>query len=806
MRALLQDLKYASRLMWKSPGFTFITILSLALGIGANTAIFSVVNAVLLRPLAYANSDRLAVILHYGSGPVSPANFLDWQRQSHSFEKMGAAEYWTPNITRNDGTEKIYALHVTSEILPLLGVQPILGRVLLPNGTNDHEVVISYGLWQSAFSGTPDVLQDSLVLDGEKYQVVGVMPRSFRFAPFWATKAELWAPLDLRGKTADRGANSLRVFGRLRPGVSMEQAQAEITTIAANLEKQFAGTNYEVKVVSLKEKVVGNVRPALLVLLAGIGFVLLIACANVAHILLARSSARHKEVALRTALGAARSRVIRQFFTESLLLAILGGAAGLLLAFLGIRALIALSPRDIPRLDTVTLDPTVLLFAVAISVAAGVIFGLVPALRASESNPSDVLKEGGRSGSESVGRNRLRSILIASEFTFALMLLVGAGLMIRSFIALEAFDPGLNPHHLLSMTVAISGTQENAPEKKALFFQQIVEEIRHLPGVSSASAINHLPLAGDLWGRNYYVEGRPVPPPDDMRSAVYRVAMPGYFRTMEIPILRGREITDGDNQGAPHVAVVNQRFAQLLWPGEDPIGKRFTLGHPPARPDWITVVGVARDVVQDQWGGRPYEEIYLPYLQTESYLGDAADRYAYLTLVVRTQGDPAAIAPSVQQVIRSIDKNVAISDLQTMDQVVADATAGTHFYSLLLGSFATVALLLAAVGIYGVMSYSVERRTQEIGIRIALGAQARDVVRMVVSQGVSLAIVGVVTGVAAALVATRLMAKLLYGVLPNDPLTFIAVSLLLTAVAILACYIPARRASRLDPVAAMRND
>ncbi len=809
MTTLLQDLKYAFRLMMKTPGFTFVAVLSIALGIGANSAIFSVVNAVLLRPLAYGDSDRLAVILHSGRNPVSPANFLDWQKSSKSFEQMGAAEYWTPNISRAEGTEKIYALHVTSEILPLLRVQPVLGRVFTASEQtdgNDHEVVISYSLWQSDFGGSRSALNESVTLNGEKYRIIGVMPRGFQFAPFWATKAQLWAPLVLTGKATDRGANSLRIFGRLRSGTTLEQAQAEITTITANLEREFPGTNAEVKVVSLKEKVVGNVRPALLVLLAAVGAVLLIACANVAHMLLARSSARQKEVALRTALGAGRVRVLRQFLTESLLLAIFGGVVGLLLAQVGVRLLIALSPGNIPRLDTVTLDTNVLLFVVALTFIAGLVFGIAPALRASELNPSEALKEGGRSGSESIGRNRLRSLLIASEFTFALVLLVAAGLMIRSFIALQSIDPGFQPHHVLSLIVSAAGSEENASGKRVLFFQQVIERTRQLPGVESASAINHLPLGGDLWGRSYYVEGRPVPAPNDMRSAIYRVVMPGYFRTMDIPIVRGRDVAESDTAQAPRVVVVSQRFAERQWPGEDPIGKRFTLGRPPDPPQWMSVIGVVKNAVQEEWAGRPQEEIYLPYLQTTEYLGDASNRYSYLTLVVRTQADPASAAPAVQQLIRSMDKNVAISDLQTMDQLVADAKAEPQFYMVLLGTFSAVALILSAIGIYGVMSYSVTRRTQEIGIRIALGAQARDVIAMIVGQGAALALGGVGIGLISAFAVARLMSRLLYGVVPGDPLTFISVAVLLTSVALIACYIPARRAAQVDPMFALRRD
>ncbi len=809
LETIWQDLRYAGRGFQRNPVFTAVAIITLALGIGANTAIFSVVNAVLLRPLPYKDADRLVVILHYGDGPVAPANFIDWRRQNHVFQRMGAAEYWTPNLTGVDRPERLRALHVTADVLPLLGVQPLLGRVFLPEEDQrgrEHEIILSFRVWRRRFGGDAKIIGQSITLDGKKYTVIGVMPRSFKFAPFWATKAELWAPLSLTDRAADRDGNSLRVFARLKPGVTLEQARAEMATITGRLEKQYPGTNHDYTVLPLKEKVVGDIRPALLVLLGAVGFVLLIACANVAHMLLARAAARQKEVAVRTALGAGRSRIIRQFLTESLLLTILGAGAGLLLAAWGIRFLVALSPAGIPRVETISLDSHVLLFMLVVSVFAGLAFGLVPALQASAVNLNDSLKEGGRGATEGIHRNRLRSLLVASEFALALILLVGAGLMIRSFFALEAIDPGFNPHNVLSMVVNITGSKAGQPSRRAVFYQQLLEQVRGLPGVRSVSAINHLPLAGDLWTKPMLIEGKPVPRPGEAPEAVYRVVLPGYFSTMNIPMLRGRDVTESDNLGSPPVVVVNEALAHQFWPGENPIGKRLTLGDTLENPRWLTVAGVVKNAKQEDWAAPPYIEMYLPYLQSHDYLEDPHSHFAYLTLVVRTKGDPASLAPAIESKVWALDKNVTVSEVQTMDQVVTDSTAQPRFYLVLLGAFAAVALTLAAVGIYGVMSYSISRRTHEIGIRMALGAKESDVLKLVTGQGMILALIGAAAGLVGALLLTRLMSSLLYGVKPTDPLTFIVVSIVLIVVALLASYIPARRATKVDPMVVLRHE
>lgn len=803
------DVRYGLRALGRNPGFAVAAVLALALGIGATAAIFSVVDAVLLRPLPYRDPERLAVLLHRRINPVAPANFLDWKRQSTAFESMGAADNWVPNLTGGSQPESVQALRVTSDILPMLGIRPLAGRVFLPEEEEpgkEHEVVLSHRLWQRRYAGDRRIVGQSLLLNGEPYTVVGVMPRGFDFPPFWATGTELWVPNVLAPRAANRGGQSLRVFGRLKRGVTLDFARAEMAGITARLEKEFPGSNREVTVSSLKETVVGNVRPALLVLLAAVAFVLLIACANVAHMLLARAASRQREVAVRAALGASRSRMIRQFLTESLVLAFFGGAGGVLLALWGTRLLVSLGPAHLPRIETVALDIRVLAFTLGVSLLTGIAFGLAPALRASRRDLTESLREGERGATEGLQRSVLRNVLIASEFALALMLLIGAGLMIRSFAALAAIDPGFDPRRVLTLMVSVAGTPEAEPSLRAGFYRQALQRIRALPGVASASAINHLPLAGDIWGWSFTIEGRPTPAPGESPDAAYRVTLPGYFTAMGIPILAGRDIAESDDRSAPGAVVVNEWLAKRHWPGENPLGKRITFDNGDKNPYWLTVVGVVKNTVRSDWAAAQEGEVYLPYLQQLKYLEDRGSHYSYLTLVVRANIEPSALALSVRRAIWSLDKNVTISQVQTMEQVVAQATARPRFYVLLLAAFASIALVLAAVGIYGVISYSVSRRTHEIGLRMALGAGESDVLRLVVRQGVRVALAGAGAGLLGALLLTRLMSSLLYGVRSTDPATFLAVTLVLTGVAVVASYIPARRAARIDPLVALRHD
>ncbi len=573
---MLTDLRYGARALLRTPGFSLLAIVTLALGIGANTAIFSVVNAVLLNPLSYHDPERLVTLLHFGNQPVAPANFIDWRDASRSFDAMEAAQYWSPNLTGTDSPEHLTGLQVTQNLLPMLGIAPLLGRTLAPG--QDAEIVLSHALWQRRFQGDPQVVGKPILLDGKSFTIVGVMPATFQFAPFWATHAELWVPLAFGDRAHERGGNSLRIFARLKKGVTLTGARAEVAAITGRLELQFPGTNRHVVVTPLKENVVGKVETPLLIVLCGVGFVLLIACANVAHMLLARTSDRQREIAVRTALGAGRGRVMAQFLTENLLLAGMGATAGLLLAFWGVKALVAFSPADIPRVDTVAVDGRAILFLLAMTVLTAALFGLAPAMQATAANLSSALKEGGRGGSDGVERNRLRAFLIASEFALAFVLLIGAGLMIRSFFALQAVNPGFDPHHILSVVVSVAGSAEAPQGRRELFYRQLLDRVRAIPGVESAGAINHLPLAGDLWGYPFLIEGRPKPRPGEGPGAVYRIAMPGYFETMRIPILRGRAISPADDSSAMPVVVINQRAAKKYWPGVDPIGQAHRNG------------------------------------------------------------------------------------------------------------------------------------------------------------------------------------------------------------------------------------
>ena len=809
-----QDVRYGLRLLRRSPGFAAVAIVTLALGIGASTAILSVVDAILLRPLAYRDPGRLVVILHNEGGPIAPANFLDWKAQSHSFENMGAAEYWTPNLTGGGTPEKAWALRMTADVLHVLGVRPALGRWFLESETGggaDHVVVLGHAIWKNRFGADPGILGQPILLDGQPYTVVGVMPPSFRFAPFWATQAQLWAPLDLSTRATNRTGSSLRVFARLKDGVSLESARRDMAAITARLEQEFPGTNRNMNVIPLLEKVVGDVRPALLVLLAAVGLVLLIACANVANMLLARASIRQREVALRAALGASRARTIRQLLTESLVLALVGGAAGAALGAWALKLLVAFAPPGIPRIESVHLDLRILLATFVVSLLSGAAFGLAPALQTSGAPLQGALKEGGSAGAGREG-GRLRRVFVAAEVAIAIVLLIGGGLMIRTFLALKAIDPGWNPDGVVTLEVSVAGTRYADPEKRPALYREVYDRLAALPGVATAGAINHIPVAGDVWGFPYSVEGRPKPLPGDAPVAVYRAVLPGYFATMRLPILRGRDVTWSDDAVAPGVVLVNEVLAAKQWPGEDPLGRRILLDESSER--WLTVVGVVKNAVQSEWNSKPDDEVYLAALQTPELMRGPHSMSAYLSFVVRTardqgartSGDPAALTPSIRAAIRSIDPALPVSEIHTMREVVTGVNGRARFQTLLLATFAGAAALLAAIGIYGVMSYAVSRRTREIGVRMALGADPRAVLRLVVGQGMGVALAGAGVGLVAALLLTRMMAGILYGVRPTDPVTYVSVAAVLLAIALAASWIPARRAARIDPMKALRAE
>jgi putative ABC transport system permease protein len=788
-------------MMLKHRVFTFVAVLALGLGIGANTAIFSVINAVVLRPLPYAQPEQLVTVLHEGSKPVAPANYLDLAAQNQSFTAIAAAQWWEPNLTGREQPEHLRGLQLTAQMFQVLGVNPILGRTF--NADEDqpgreHVVVLSHRLWQRRFGGDAGVVGQQVTFDGESYTIIGVMPAEFQFAPFWATRAELWAPLNLAPRASNRTGQSLRLFARLKPGVTRAMAQADVATVFRRLEQEHPEVlkGMTLAVEPLHEQVVGKTRPALLILFGAVCFVLLIACANVANLMLARASSRQKEIALRTALGASTTRIARQLLTESVVIALLGGVFGLLLSIAGMRALLALGPDSLPRLQTIGLDLPTLSFTLGISVITGLLFGLAPVMQTRKWNWHEALKDSTRGSSAGRGRVNARRLLVISEVAFALMLLVGGGLMVRSFAHLRAVDPGFNSDNLLTMTVSLVGSPHaSSGAKRIAFFNELLSRVDSLPGVQSASAINHLPLGGDVWTVPFAVEGRPKPAPGEKQGAVYRIIRPDYFRTMGATLLQGRDFNAHDNDASSPVVIINEPFAKRHWPNEDPLGKRIRVSDDDT---YREIVGVVKALKQDQWTAEPNLEMYLPHLQAAGPGG--------LTLVVRSSGDPLALVGSIENQVWSIDKNLPVAEIRTMQEVIAGSIEQHRFNLFLLGLFAFVALALALVGIYGVMSESVNARTHEIGIRMALGARAADVLRMVVAQGMTLAVIGIGVGLFGALWLTRFMASLLYEVSPTDSMTFVLIPLVVALVVLCACLIPARRATRVDPLVALRDE
>ncbi|MGB7921788.1 MAG: ABC transporter permease [Pyrinomonadaceae bacterium] len=807
---LMQDFRYGVRMLVKKPGFTVIAVIALALGIGANSAIFSVVNAVLLRPLPFDEPERLMQVWATNakrgqrSAPTSYLNFVDWRDQNRVFDHMAAYTGASAAFTYGETPEQLEGAGVTADLFKVLGTQPLLGRTLLSEDErpNSRVVVLSYGLWQRRFNGDPKIIGQQVKFDGDSTTVVGVMPKGFIF-PLDRETPEFWVPLDPQEAfNKERGANYLSVIARLKEGTTLEQAQAEMDTIGRRLEQEYPdkNTGKGIRLISLHENVVGNVRPALLVLLSAVGFVLLIACANVANLLLARASSRSREIAIRTALGASRARIIRQLLTESLLLSIVGGAAGLLLALWGVDVLGAAIPADIPRVKDVGLDASVLLFTIAVSLLTGILFGLAPALQASKPDFNEALKEGGRGSTEGLNRNRVRSLLVVSEVALSLVLLIGAGLMIKSFLQLLNVKPGFEPEHVLTANISLPPAKYADVEKQSAFFKQVIERTQQLPGVDSVAVIGPLPLTGSMIQNLVTIEGRPPLAPGEKLVTNTRIASADYLRVMGIPLQRGRNVTEHDDTG-PDVFLVNETFARRFFPGEDPIGKRISLSIRPSpdKPDASgEIVGVVGDVKHQTLDKEAGPECYVPAMKYTD---------PYMTLVARTaSSDPAQLTTALRGVVQQVDKDQPVADIRTMNQVLAQSVATRRFNMLLLGLFACIALLLAAVGIFGVMNYSVSQRIHEIGIRMALGAQGSDILRMIVGQGMILTLIGVALGLIAAYFLTRVMSGLLYGVSATDPLTFVGVSGLLVVVALLACYIPARRATKVDPMIALRYE
>lgn len=805
MESLWQDLRFGARMLLKRPGFTLIAIITLALGIGANAAIFSVVNAVLLRPLPFKEPERLVLLREtkvpqFPEFAVSPANFLDWQKQNTTFERLVAMRPAALNLTGTGDPERLRGLSVTEGMVAMLGIQPQLGRGFLPE---EHQpgksnvVLLSHDLWQRRFGGDPQIVNQTLVLDGQSFTVTGVMPATFHF---WERDTELWTPISFTPQQAqNRGGHNLSlVVGQLKPGVTFEQARAEMVTIAGRLAAQYPDViaGWNVMLMPLLDFTVRRIKPALLVLLAAVAFVLLIACANVANLLLARAAGRQKELAIRTAMGAGRGRVVRQLLTESMMLSLAGGAAGLLLATWGTRLLLALAPPGLPRLSDVSLDGRVLAFTALVTLLTGAIFGLIPAWQATKTNLNETLKDAGR-GSTEGGRQFVRNGLVVLEVAAALVLLVGAGLMIKSFWRLQQVDPGFNPDKAMIATVSLPKRKYPEEQQQVAFFQQLLEKVRTLPGVQTAGATSMVPLGNDDFVVSFEIDGRPPLPSGTGQSTNYFSVSADYFTAMGIPLRRGRLFTERDTKDAPHVALINETMAQRIFPNEDPLGKRITFDDRNKNPDWYEIVGIVGDVKHYGLAQQTTLQTYEPYTQ---------QTFSNMTLVARTTGDPLALSAAMRNAVASLDKEQPVSSLKTLDQLVSTSIEQQQFSMLLLGVFAAVALLLAAVGIYGVLSYAVTQRTHEIGIRMALGAGQQDVLRLVVGHGMRLTLLGVVAGVVAAFGLTRLMSTLLFDVSTTDPLTFAAIALLLLFVALLACWIPARRATQVDPLVALRGE
>jgi len=808
IRDLLQDARYGARMLRRSPGLTFVAVLSLALGIGAISTIFSLINGIMLRPLPYKAPDRLVTLdennLKRGvtSMSVSYANFVDWREQSHSFEDIAC--YDTGGFAIAGGgpgggaePEQLKGAFVNQGLFEILGVAPILGRTFTADEDQpDHDqvVILGYSLWQRRFGGDPGIIGQTLQLNNRTRTVIGIMPKGFQFPEV----AEAWGPLALTPKLFTRTDHGIEAIARLKPGVSVEQAQAEMINVASNIEAQNPVTNegMSVAVAGLRATLTGDYKTALLILLGVVGFVLLIACVNVANLLLARATSRQKEIAIRAALGANRRRIFRQLITESLLLGLISGLVGLVLALWGKDLLVSAIPIDIPFWMKFDLDARVLTFTAACSLLTGFVFGTAPALQASNPDLNETLKEGGRSGSSS-GRYHLRSLLVVAEIALSLVLLVGAGLMMRSFVSLQHVDAGINPNGVLTMNVSLPGAKYRAPEKRIAFFNQLLERIRAVPGVKSAGTNSGLPLAGNNWGRSVTVEGFPVLSVNEAPVINHCVVSPHYFASIGIPLLKGRDFDESDSKDSTKVTIVDASLAQEYWPDQDPLGKRIRFGPPEDNEPWHTIVGVVGNVKHNRLDSTTRKSVYLAYPQVP--IGGTG-------FAIKVEGRPEAFMSSVRSQVREVDSDLPVTRMIPMTDVISRSVWQPRLYTVLFGAFAAVALILAIVGIYGVMSYAVTQRTREIGLRMALGAQKSDVLKLVVGHGVIVTAAGLGVGLLAAFGLTRLMSTLLFSVTTTDPITFVAVSLLLALVALGACLVPARRAAKVDPMIALRYE
>ena len=806
MEAIFTDIRYGLRSLLKRPGATAVALVTLALGIGVNTAIFSAVDSVLLRPLPFKDPERLVSIweqtLRQGiqQNEVAPANFFDLRDQSQVFEAIGAYGPHDINLTGAGDPERLNGQLVSANLFSILGVEPALGRTFRAEEDEpgqDHVAVLSDAVWQRRFNRDPSILNRNITLNGESFTVVGVMPRGFFFPE---REIEMWVPWAMEPEQkAGRGDHYLRLVGRLRTSATIERAKADVESIAQRLAGAYPRTNegLGLTVHSLHQDYVGNLRSPILILFAAVGLVLLIACANVANLSLAQATTRRREIAIRIALGARRWTIVRQLLIESLLLAAGGGLLGMLGAIWSVAALAKLLPESLSKLQGLNIDARVFVFTLGVSVLTAVVFGAAPALLASRTKPGATLSDVARDVAGGTSGRLVRRVLVVSEVALAVVLLVSAGLLLRSFQLLRQVDAGFSTENRLTMRMVLPMPKYAKPEARTAFYDEMLRRVKELPGVESAGMITFLPLSFNGMNFSFSVEGQPSPPDMKLPFALYRVVSPDYFRALGIALQRGRFFDGHDVLDSQPVMVINRRLAEKYWPGEDPIGKRLKIGPLDSPSPWLTVVGVVSDVRQTGL----YEqklEFYVPYAQERRSFMAPRD------LVVRTQQDAASLAAAVRQAVWAVDKDQPVSNVRTMDQVFSAAISQERFQALLLGMFATLALLLACVGLYGVISYTVVQRTHEIGVRVALGAQPRDVLRLVIRQGMLLTLAGLVVGIAAGTLLTRVLTDMLFGVTPRDPVTFVAVPVLLLVVAFLACWIPARRATRIDPLIALR--
>ncbi|BAC90368.1 ABC transporter permease [Gloeobacter violaceus] len=809
--ALGQDLRYAARMLAKSPLFTVVAVLTLGLGIGATTAMFSFVNAVLLKPLPYPNAEQLVTLWESNGSnereAVSFPNFNDWREQSRVFSGLAAYDYFNFDAKGREGTIDVRGLVVSANIFAVLGVEPAQGRAFVPaeDGPGHRVLVISHRFWQRHFGGQPGVVGKALNIGNQDWTVIGIMPAGF---PFPDRGIDVWAPIvtavggidELRPWLERRGARSWYTVARLKPGISQQEAQAQMTVVADRLAGQYPETNagWSVQTASLYDQKVGGVRPSLLALFGMMVLVLLIACANVANLQLARTASRQKEMVIRAALGATRGRIIRQLLTENVLLALLGGALGVGLALWGVRQLLDLVWwARFPRFDEVSVDGTVLGFALAVATISGVLFGLAPARQALKFDLTEALKEGGRGTTDGRRANRFRGGLVVAEVALSMVLLVSAGLMAQSFLRLQATQPGFDSRNVLITYLGLEESKYPNARGRIAYFDRALDSLRLLPGVKVVAAVRNVPLDGPRSNAvPFAIEGRPQPP-GQAPFARTNLITPDYFKAMAIPLQRGRLFTRQDNLDAPRVAIINRSMALQLFPNADPLGKRIRLTARSGASRWAQIVGVVGDVKQSSLESEAGFQIYVPYAQ---------DGAGYMALILRTAGEPAQLSNSVRAALKAIDRDQAVANFTTHEQIVADSIVQPRLRALLVGIFAAVALLLVAIGLYGVIAYSVGQRSHEIGVRLALGALPGDIVRMVVGQGMALALVGIALGLAASLAVARLLTGLLFGVSAADPATYVALSVLLCGVALVACYVPARKAAKVDPAVAMRYE